>query len=328
MAARGRLQENHMRHMIKSLLFALLACAAALAQQQGCGSGAPYFPWEKSDPKYQAYSFTIDDGGILHKTPISGVGMDLRFAQSFGTGHHDHETTAYPRPNGYAVSGTYLQSGTDGYAYFYWQHPNISGWGTFTVIPRDVRFPTQCNNHYFGLFTYDSQGNKYPLTPLYHGGHAMAYSLHYDQKHEGQDRYGTFRSVRSVDSLLVKFETMGATLNPAHLLLDVVRGSCPDGGICDSEFINPPYSQAEGADWQTRAAEHHDLGVEWDIANPLTQGGGNIVYWNSYVLALHITGFELGKVDPNQNVIQPSADVGSYWVGQAITHVVNVKPGA
>jgi hypothetical protein len=314
------------------LILALLPLSAALAQySDALPQGKDYYPWEGSTAKYCAY-YEIFDGAMFQYYPAEGIVLTPSVYAKDGSGFHAHPDNS-PRPVPTVVFSSTGGNVTDtlGCVSFTWATFDFSGWYSIVVTPPpNTPFKTYATKHHVWYHDLTLNGSPVPLVP-YDDAAALAinqtFQQHYDGRHSGNSsidnsRYGEAMSAQLAFEISQDFKVaMIGIPSLGAQVLDLIRGSLPEGGNADNERTSQAYGPYIFNEWFARKGEKHDSGVEWDFANPLGLDGNPIrpfVFEN----IVEMVGCRLGKVDQSGVPLSNPNGPTGFWATQGVEHVV------
>jgi len=256
---------------------------------------------------------------------------------SQGSGYHAHDQGNRPRitlfdsdgHGGQSPLGFYnMQNLTnaDGCAYVVGQFPDIGG--VFRVQIFTPFMGTSWEKHIDNVAkVWSRQGNsvdvRRDLEPLEFNADTMKpFSLHTDPQHTNLTRWVTYNSKPVFQLIADSYVSLQASLPVVPFVrdkLDFQRCSLPAGGISDNDFNATTGQQYN---WTTRVMEHHDRGIECDIANPSTYVSDPawVSQFQGLILpAVVANGCRFGAFAADGPAL---SSIISYWNQQPYYHVV------
>lgn len=280
-----------MARLICLTLFALtLASAQFLPPQAAKSDGSPnnsygkfpatYLVTPNSNVRAGACVYTVQSDGT--KVPLVGIGVTMQAYPTLDSGYHSHEHYEIARPYPTVTVSFSQVTDADGCVYYPVTLPKHAGWWTFQYLTTVAHIVG--DNVYLGfggsVFSAASVRNLKPIdlperllsgtAAVYHPDVRTTVLPTYDSRHSGFSRYVTPPAGAHVDQMAKDYKAsltaqfpFAPPNDPYYNLLNVLRGSLPDGGLADNRYF-----EASVIPWQADLNEQHPDGNGVDVMNP------------------------------------------------------------
>jgi hypothetical protein len=316
----------------------LMASSSVWSQQNICGSPPPnryysasqnYDPWDIIPMTYCIWVWSTQNGSPV-QIPVQGVQVSQSATVGAATGYHWHMGAGRPVPTLLSTVPANSVTDSNGCVKWRYQAPGYAGWYTMVGNATYVAaFQPQGDNTCLIHTQHDWMGNQLLFDDFYEvlqliGSltYAQPETNHLDSRHGGtSSRYGTAESTYNMSKVVQSFFA-NRSVNTSGVVLDILRGSLPWGGVADNAITTANGASYLYPEWtEPRQAETHMYGVEWDVTNPASQAGGNTAYYTLLESTAARLGCTVGKNSQTGGTIQPYGASG-YWSGQSVVHLV------